>query len=76
MKNNYDVIIIGAGVAGLNCALNLHENLSILLVSKGVPEKSDSYLAQGGICCMQGKEDFQSYFDDTMRAGHFENNGV
>lgn len=74
MKNNYDVLIIGAGVAGLNCALNLPRNLSVLLVCKDVPEMSDSYLAQGGICRMQGEEDFNSYFEDTMRAGHYENN--
>lgn len=74
MKNSYDVIIIGAGVAGLNCALNLPRSLSVLLVCKDVPEKSDSYLAQGGICRMQGDADFESYFEDTMRAGHYENN--
>lgn len=74
MKDNYDVIIIGAGVAGLNCALNLPRDKSVLLVCKGVPEKSDSYLAQGGICRMQGEEDFEGYYEDTMRAGHYENN--
>lgn len=73
MKKNYDVIIIGAGVAGLNCALNLPRDKSVLLVCKDVPEKSDSYLAQGGICRMQGEEDFKDYFEDTMRAGHYEN---
>ncbi len=73
MKNKYNVIIVGTGVAGLNCALHLPENKSILIICKGVPEKSDSYLAQGGICCLQGEEDYQSYYDDTMRAGHFEN---
>lgn len=74
MKDKYDVIIVGAGVAGLNCALHLPADKSVLLICKGEPEKSDSYLAQGGICRMQGEEDFQSYFDDTMRAGHNENN--
>lgn len=74
MKEKYDVIIVGAGVAGLNCALHLDKNKKALLICKGEPEKSDSYLAQGGICCMQGEEDFASYFEDTMRAGHSENN--
>lgn len=74
MKEKYDVIIVGAGVAGLNCALHLDVDKKVLLICKGEPEKSDSYLAQGGICCMQGKEDFESYFEDTMRAGHMENN--
>lgn len=70
---HFDVIIVGAGVAGLNCALHLPEDKRALLICKGVPEKSDSYLAQGGICRMQGEGDFESYFADTMRAGHSEN---
>ncbi|MDE6598287.1 MAG: L-aspartate oxidase [Clostridia bacterium] len=74
LKDRYDVIIVGAGVAGLNCALNIPGNKSVLLICKGTPEKSDSYLAQGGICRMQDEGDYQSYFEDTMRAGHGENN--
>lgn len=74
MKDKYDVVIAGAGVAGLNCALHLPRDKKILIICKGVPEESDSYLAQGGICRMQGEGDFRSYFDDTMRAGHGENN--
>ncbi len=74
MKDEYDVIIVGAGVAGLNCALHLPRNKKVLLISKGTPEKSDSYLAQGGICRLQSEEDYDSYFEDTMRAGHYENN--
>lgn len=74
MKERYDVIIVGTGVAGLNCALHLPEDKSVLVICKGTPEKSDSYLAQGGICCLQGEDDYESYFGDTMRAGHGENN--
>ena len=70
----YDVIIVGAGVAGLNCALHLGKDRRVLIICKDKPEKSDSYLAQGGICRLQGREDFDSYFSDTMRAGHMENN--
>ncbi len=70
----YDVIIVGAGVSGLNCALHLPEDKKILIICKGDPEESDSYLAQGGICRMQGEEDYESYFADTMKAGHNENN--
>ena len=70
----YDVIIVGAGVAGLNCALHLPEDKKILIICKGDPEESDSYLAQGGICRMQGEEDYEIYFADTMKAGHNENN--
>ncbi len=70
----FDVVIVGAGVAGLNCALRLDKNKKILLICKGTPEKSDSYLAQGGICRLVDDADFDGYFSDTMKAGHGENN--
>ncbi|MDE7265673.1 MAG: L-aspartate oxidase [Clostridia bacterium] len=73
---DYDVIIAGAGVAGLNCALHLPENKSVLIICKDEPEKSDSYLAQGGICRLKDEGDYESYFEDTMRAGHGENNAA
>ena len=71
---SYDVIIAGAGVAGLNCALHLPEDKRVLIICKDEPEKSDSYLAQGGISRLKNAQDFESYFQDTMRAGHGENN--
>ena len=74
MKKRYDVIIAGAGVAGLNCALHLPKSKSVLVICKGTPDKSDSYLAQGGICRLQGESDFSAFYEDTMRAGHWENN--
>ena len=74
MENFYDVLIVGAGVAGLNCALHLPKNKRVAVICKSTPDISDSYLAQGGICRLQGKDDFESYFADTMRAGHSENN--
>lgn len=74
MNRKYDVIIVGTGVAGLNCALHLDENKKILVICKSTVEKSDSFLAQGGICCLRGQDDFDSYFEDTMKAGHNENN--
>ena len=70
----YDVLIVGAGVAGLNCALHLPEEMRVLVVCKGGLKESDSFLAQGGICVLRDKGDYQGYFEDTMRAGHYENN--
>lgn len=70
----YDVIIVGTGVAGLFAALHLPENKRVLIICKDTPDKSDSYLAQGGICRLQGEDDYEGYFSDTMRAGHNENN--
>ncbi len=39
MKEKYDVIIVGSGVAGLNCALNLPDDKKILIICKGDPEE-------------------------------------
>ena len=68
-----DTLVVGAGVAGMNCALHLPASQRVLLVCKGGPRESDSFLAQGGICVLHDKGDEQSYFEDTMRAGHYEN---
>lgn len=69
-----DILIVGSGCAGLYCALNLPKDKNILMITKDVVEHSDSYLAQGGMCMLRDEDDFDSYFYDTMRAGHFENN--
>ena len=58
MEKKYDVIIVGTGVAGLNAALHLPADKKVLVICKGTPDKSDSYLAQGGICRLQGEEDY------------------
>lgn len=71
---SYDVIIVGTGVAGLFAGLSLPENLNILMITKDEIENSDSYLAQGGISTLKEPDDFEAYFEDTMRAGHYENN--
>lgn len=69
-----DILIVGSGCAGLYCALNLPSDKKILMITKDIVEHSDSYLAQGGICMLQNEDDFDSFFYDTMKAGHFENN--
>ena len=74
MKMNTDIIIVGCGVAGLYCALNLPEDKKITVVTKNEAPKSDSFLAQGGICVLRDEKDYKSFFEDTMKAGHYENN--
>lgn len=69
-----DVIIVGTGAAGLFHALKLPPELNILIITKDEAENSDSFLAQGGMCVMRGEEDYDKYFEDTMHAGHYENN--
>lgn len=68
-----DVVIVGTGVAGLFSALNLPGNKRILMITKSDLESSDSFLAQGGISVLRDENDYDSYFEDTMRAGHYEN---
>ncbi len=60
-------------MAGLFAALNLPKDKKIVMITKSDFESSDSFLAQGGICVLRGEEDYDSYFEDTMRAGHYEN---
>lgn len=71
---NTDIVIVGSGVAGLYCALKLPEYKKITIVTKNKAPKSDSFLAQGGICVLRDEADYQAFYDDTMRAGHYENN--
>lgn len=73
MKKQYDVIIVGCGVAGCYAALQLPSDKEILMITKSSLEESDSFLAQGGICVQKNDDDYDSFFEDTLRAGHYEN---
>lgn len=70
---NYDILVVGSGCSGLYFALNVPESYSILMITKKEAEQSDSFLAQGGICMLKDESDYDSYFEDTMKAGHYEN---
>ncbi|MGI6094491.1 MAG: L-aspartate oxidase [Lachnospiraceae bacterium] len=73
MRKKYDVIIVGCGVAGCFAALHLPKKKQVLMITKSDLEESDSFLAQGGICVLKSEEDYDSFFEDTLRAGHYEN---
>ena len=68
-----DVVIVGCGVAGLYCALNLPSTLSVVMLAKTTVDECDSMLAQGGICVQHDDADYAPFFEDTLRAGHYEN---
>lgn len=68
-----DVLIVGTGCSGLYCALQLPQDMQILMISKSDLESSDSFLAQGGMCTLRSDDDFESFFQDTLKAGHYEN---
>ena len=69
-----DIVIVGCGVSGLYCALHLPKEKNILIISKDAKDRSDSFLAQGGICVLKDPSDYDAFFEDTMKAGHYENN--
>ena len=68
-----EVLIVGSGCSGLYCALQLPRDKKITIITKADVPSSDSYLAQGGICMLKNDADYDSYFEDTMKAGHYEN---
>lgn len=68
-----DVVIVGSGVAGLFAALCLPKEKQTLVITKEDLKECDSYLAQGGVCVLKDIDDFDCYFEDTMKAGHYEN---
>ena len=70
---NTDILIAGTGCSGLYCALNLPADKKITVITKSAAIRSDSWLAQGGICVLRDEDDFDAFFEDTLKAGHYEN---
>ncbi|GAF58268.1 LOW QUALITY PROTEIN: L-aspartate oxidase [Psychrobacter sp. JCM 18902] len=65
-----DVLIIGAGLAGLSTALALPKSLNITILSKAALEICSSHYAQGGIAASLDKEDsVADHIADTLIAG-------
>lgn len=69
-----DILVVGTGAAGLFNALQLPQSMDVLVITKEEADHSDSFLAQGGMCVLLDEDDYDSYFEDTMKAGHYENN--
>jgi len=65
----YDVIIIGAGVAGLYAAINLPKNKKVLVINKRETFKCNTFYAQGGVALAVDKEDIPLHIKDTLEAG-------
>jgi L-aspartate oxidase len=65
-----DILIVGAGIAGLRAALQVPEGLDVLVVTKDQVQQSNSNYAQGGIAGVLSPEDrFEDHIEDTLRAG-------
>jgi L-aspartate oxidase len=74
MKNNFDYIVIGSGIAGLTTALTLSSFGSVAIFTKKNPSDSSTNLAQGGMAAMLGKGDkVEWHIEDTLKAGDFHN---
>ncbi|MGK9475728.1 L-aspartate oxidase [Melioribacter sp. OK-6-Me] len=70
MKNKYDFIVVGAGLAGIYSALKASEYGTVALLTKTTIEISNSYLAQGGIAAALNDDDSpQLHIEDTLKAG-------
>src|SRR5207302_1066099 len=65
-----DILVIGAGIAGLRAALEVPANLEVLVVTKDAIQQSNSSYAQGGIAGVMSPEDrFENHIEDTLTAG-------
>lgn len=68
-----NILIVGTGASGLFAALHCPSDKNILMITKDAVENSDSFLAQGGICVLRDENDYNSFMEDTLKAGHYEN---
>ncbi len=75
MDKQYDVIVVGTGVAGLYAALSFPEDVSVLLLSKRELQLSNSSLAQGGVACVLDTvhDNYKLHISDTLIAGKYKN---
>src|SRR5438270_4035252 len=65
-----DVLVIGAGIAGMRAALEVPADLGVLVVTKDRVTESNSSYAQGGIAGVLSPEDrFENHVGDTLVAG-------
>jgi L-aspartate oxidase len=66
----YDVLIVGSGIAGLYAGLHIDPDKRVAIVTKVNFDKSNSWLAQGGIAAViDPKDHFESHIEDTLKAG-------
>jgi succinate dehydrogenase / fumarate reductase flavoprotein subunit len=70
----HDIVIVGAGLAGLRAAVECVGQADVAIVSKVLPTRSHSGAAQGGITAPLGNEEedhWEWYFYDTVKGGDY-----
>src|SRR5678815_2322775 len=77
-RHAYDVLIIGAGGAGLRAAIAAREaGMRVAVICKSLFGKAHTVMAEGGIAASMGNvnrnDNWQVHFRDTMRGGKFLN---
>ncbi|HEX5521814.1 MAG TPA: fumarate reductase/succinate dehydrogenase flavoprotein subunit [Pedococcus sp.] len=78
-RHTYDVVVIGAGGAGLRAVIEARlAGKKVAIISKSLFGKAHTVMAEGGIAASMGnaneKDSWQTHFRDTMRGGKFLNN--
>ena len=69
----YDILIIGAGIAGLYAAMNIPKEKKVLVVCKDIPWECNTFYAQGGMVTALDEHDIASHVEDTISAGAYHN---
>jgi len=68
--NNFDVIIVGSGAAGLTLALSLPSHLQVAVMAKAPLTEASTYYAQGGVAAVLDETDStENHIQDTLIAG-------